>query len=816
MKLLPQAAIARAAALPFATRLLGFGALVLLPLLCFSGYSLWRDRERDQLDAQGRVHLLAIEAAADAQRELDRGHRLLAFLRERPEVVALDSTLCNTMLRGQLKLDPLLANAGVLDLDKHIVCSSVDLPTGLKVPLDGGRWWAEALSTQRVIIPAPIMGRILGKPVLGLVQALRDKTGRPAALMMVSVDLLALSRHWTQLQLPAGSELTILNSDGVVVTRSHDPKHWIGKDLSVPLAALRQQLPSSADGVLGPDGVRRIYSVVPMSQPGWTALAGLPVDAVFAPARDRLRVTLYWAAGALGLALLLGFLLARHLSAPLRQLQRSASAVADGRRDTRASESGPREFRSVSIEFNRMLDSLHAAESRARRIHGLYEALSRTNRALMRGKDKQALCTEVCAACVDAGHALLASVWLRDDQDQLRMFASAGPVLTLYGSLDNAIDLRDPELARTPTGEAVMTGLPAVANDYLNDARTSRWHELAHLHGVRGVAVVPLKRQGRVEAALVLHVAEAHWFDEPLMQLLAELADDIALGFDILDRDAARAQAEAQLVHSRERFQRLFQAAPLPAAVFDHPNGRLLDANQAFVEAMGLGLDQLRGHSLSGLGLSHADAQRLYQRLREQRGRLRQFEAAFRQRDGRVHEVQINAEQIEFDGQPALLTLSADMTLRKRTEQALRESLARFELAASTGHVWAWRPDGGLKAPTALLDLLGFADEEMGHQPGLWLPEVHEQDRSLLLDTLRRHLSQRTPLELEFRMCGRDGKEHWLHASGQTQWDESGQVRQMAGIVFDVSEHRRMQSRLASREQQLGDTAGIEISITPK
>ncbi|WP_395385475.1 PAS domain S-box protein [Paucibacter sp. JuS9] len=752
---------------------------------------------------------LAMEVAAGAQRELARARRLLAFMEELPEVRALDSERCNAMLRGQLTLDPVLANVGVLGLDKRIVCSAVKLPPGQRVLLDSSPWWNEALARHEAVIPAPQFSPLLHKPVLGLVQVLRDEARHPKAWLVVSLDLLALSRHWAEFEPAPGGDLTLLDEHGLVVARSQQAERWIGQDLSGHLAAFRRKRPTGAGEFTGPDGVRRIYSAVSVSQTGWTALAGLPVDHVFAPSRDRLRLTLYWAAGALGMAMLLAVWLARYLSAPLHQLQRSASAVADGRRDSHASESGPSEFRSVAIEFNRMLDSLRIAERRAERLQGLYEALSRTNRALIRGNNKLDLCREVCAACVDAGHALLASVWLRTDPDRLQMFASAGPVLDMYGGLDNMVDLQDLEVAQTPTGEAVRTGQAVVANDYLTDPRTSRWHAMARLHSVRGVAVVPLKRHGHVEAVLVLHVAEENWFDPPLMRLLAELADDLALGFDILERDAARANAEAQLVHSRERFQRLFQAAPLPAAVLAQPEGHLLDANQAFVEALGMKREQLLGRTLPelGMGISQADNQRLQQRLREQHGRLRQFEAPFRLRDGRVHDVQINAEQIEFDGQPALLTLSADMTLRKRTELALRESLARFELAASTGHVWAWRPDSGLKAPTALLDLLGFSDEEMGSQPGLWLPEVHAQDRGALLEALRRHLSDRTPLELEFRMRGRDGSEHWLLASGQAQWDANGQVRQMAGIVFDVSEHRRVQARLASREQELGDAA---------
>lgn len=59
------------------------------------------------------------------------------------------------------------------------------------------------------------------------------------------------------------------------------------------------------------------------------------------------------------------------------------------------------------------------------------------------------------------------------------------------------------------------------------------------------------------------------------------------------------------------------------------------------------------------------------------RGRIRDFEAYFRTKDGRIQCAILSAHTITFAGQTATLTIFADITERKRTEEALVQSEAR-------------------------------------------------------------------------------------------------------------------------------------------
>ena len=59
------------------------------------------------------------------------------------------------------------------------------------------------------------------------------------------------------------------------------------------------------------------------------------------------------------------------------------------------------------------------------------------------------------------------------------------------------------------------------------------------------------------------------------------------------------------------------------------------------------------------------------------RGRVKDFEACFRTRDGRIRCAVLSAHPITYQGQAATLTIFADITERKMTEEALMQSEAR-------------------------------------------------------------------------------------------------------------------------------------------
>ena len=58
------------------------------------------------------------------------------------------------------------------------------------------------------------------------------------------------------------------------------------------------------------------------------------------------------------------------------------------------------------------------------------------------------------------------------------------------------------------------------------------------------------------------------------------------------------------------------------------------------------------------------------------------MEVAFRTKTGAIRDVLLSVEQIDLEGERCLLGLSHDITERKRTEAALRDSEEQYRLIA--------------------------------------------------------------------------------------------------------------------------------------
>ena len=91
-----------------------------------------------------------------------------------------------------------------------------------------------------------------------------------------------------------------------------------------------------------------------------------PAD-VAAATRQALERRLLWAVlGGTAVAVLVGLLVARAVSAPLRRTAVQARAMSAGARDRRAPVAGPREVAEVSVAVNELADALQYSESRQR------------------------------------------------------------------------------------------------------------------------------------------------------------------------------------------------------------------------------------------------------------------------------------------------------------------------------------------------------------------------------------------------------------------------------------------------------------------
>jgi PAS domain S-box-containing protein len=161
----------------------------------------------------------------------------------------------------------------------------------------------------------------------------------------------------------------------------------------------------------------------------------------------------------------------------------------------------------------------------------------------------------------------------------------------------------------------------------------------------------------------------------------------------------AAADLPQRLKASETRFVIAFYASPMAMAITTVAEGRYVDVNEAFERQMGYSRAEIIGRTSFELAVwpSVADREAVVATLLRQ-GRLRDQNAQFRTKSGRLITTLYSAGLITLDGEGCILAAIADITAQTEAEAALRESEAKFRLLAETTQsgIFICRKDGAL------------------------------------------------------------------------------------------------------------------------
>jgi PAS domain S-box-containing protein len=495
------------------------------------------------------------------------------------------------------------------------------------------------------------------------------------------------------------------------------------------------------------------------------------------------------------------------------------------------------------------------APTKAKRV---IQALSECNHSVIHIEDEAELLRAICRIVVDVGGYRMAWVgYAEDDRDQ-----TVTPVAQ-YGYDEDYLETvqvtwKDTERGRGPIGTCIRTGTPSIIRSVGTQAEFAPWKAEASKRGYASVIGLPLLLHERRLGALAIYSSQPDAFDAEEVEFLVKLSSNLSYGIGVLRLRKAQKQAEESLKEAyfdletrveertaelakvnaglrREVEERKRTEAALKEgeqkfrAIFEQTfqlmalltiEGRVIESNRNSLQFSGIQESDVTGKPFwETPWWTHSTE--LQETLRgavkkAAAGGFARFEATHFSADGSLHCMDFSLKpMMDEAGSVAFLIAEArDINERKRTEEALRESEAKYRLISeNTGDIiWQFdlQTDQFVYVSPSVHRLVGFTPEEI----------VGQNMEAVLTPASMQYVRKRLPEVITALNAGDESVRVTTHKLDQLRRDGSvvpievvtallqdaaGRVDRIIGVSRDITERKHAEDVLKESQRQLAD-----------
>jgi len=465
-----------------------------------------------------------------------------------------------------------------------------------------------------------------------------------------------------------------------------------------------------------------------------------------------------------------------------------------------------------ALAIGRDITERKLSEQEIANMNRALRMLSNSNQVLIHTVDEMSLFNEICQNIVEGGGYLLAWVCLleHDEQKTLRPVAHAG---FDSGYIDSANHTwADSERGRGPSGTAIRTGQPCIVHNIETDPTFEPWREDAIQRGYKSIIALPLSNDNQMLGALGIYSGETDAFNDKEVEILKELADDLAFGISSLRSREKKKHAEEALRASEERFSAVFRFSPLAIAICRADNCCFVDVNDVFISTSGYSREEIIGHTTAELEffINPLERNMIIQRLQKQ-GMIDSYEFETHNKAGEIRTVISAVTYINIKEVKHYLALILDITERKRSEERLRLVSSALEATANSIVI----TDDGAKiiwANDAFSKLTGYTlDEAIGRTPrDLVYSGVHSREFYRLM--WKKILSGKVWYG-EIVNKRKDGQFYTEYLTITPVRDENNVIRHFIAVKQDISAQKKVEKELLKAKENAEESNRLKSAF---
>ncbi len=282
----------------------------------------------------------------------------------------------------------------------------------------------------------------------------------------------------------------------------------------------------------------------------------------------------------------------------------------------------------------------------------------------------------------------------------------------------------------------------------------------------------------------------------------------IGISRDISDRKRAESALQEQI----RRNELILQTA-MDGYIKLALNGQILEVNPAFCAITGYQQLELLNMKISDLKAKETaieTAQNIENVIEMGNNR---YETKFCCKDGRIVDLEVSVNFVQLGEEQFLFGFTRDITERKRTEEALRESEQEYRRIVETAQEGIWIIDADSNTTFVnqkMADMLGYSAEEMAGKPLFaFMDEEGIAIAQANLERRRKGINE----QHDFKFQRKDGSALWVIISTSALYDKQKSYIGALGMVTDITDRKQAEEILLQSEQTLRQQAMREALI---
>ncbi|MBK9714067.1 MAG: PAS domain S-box protein [Kouleothrix sp.] len=336
---------------------------------------------------------------------------------------------------------------------------------------------------------------------------------------------------------------------------------------------------------------------------------------------------------------------------------------------------------------------------------------------------------------------------------------------------------------------------------------------------LRSVLATPLRSNGQIVGTLsLIHLGRGPRAATESTAFLEDLADRAALAIDnarlyqTAQRELAeRRRVEADLLESNQRFRELAENIPEVFWLLDPVNGLALYVSPAFEAIWGRPYQSAYDPAFSFFKTVLPEDGELIGDLflRQARGEATETEFRIMRPDGAIRWIWHHSSPLrDTDGRVLrIAAVSADITARKRAEQALRSSEERYRQIVETTVEGVWILDAHGRTTFVnrqMAEMLGYTVEEM---LGTFMFDYMDDEwRAIAAGNLGRRAAG-IEEQHDFKFLRSGGSELWALVATNPLRDDAGNFVGALGMITDITARKRAEQALRESQHLLQSIA---------